>query len=388
VQFSEHGTEPLTLVETEHFPDAVSLAAERAIATSSARPIPLCPRAELTFRAAAQRPDWDGSLAHFPTSSFFHTKTWARVIERTYGFAPRHFTFYEEGTVVSILPMMEVGSRLAGRRGVSLPFTDSCEPLYRDIASGKQMVETILAFGKRHGWNSVEFRGGGELFEDSQASVSFHAHILNLETSEDRQFRGFSASVRRAIRKAQRAGVTSQVSQTREAMRLYYSLHCMTRRRHGLPSQSFAFFDKIYEEVLSRNLGAVVLAFYRGVPIAGNLYLRCGNRAIYKFGASNKAFQHLRGSNLAMWDGIRWLIHGGSKVLDFGRTSLSNQGLRKFKLGWGAVEKPLHYFKYDFRTDRFVTQRELTQGCYNSFFKAMPLFLSRPLGAALYRLAA
>ena len=203
-----------------------------------------------------------------------------------------------------------------------------------------------------------------------------------------RQFRGFNASVRRSIRKAQRAGVTSQVSQTREAMRDYYSLHCMTRKRHGLPSQSFAFFDKIYEEVLSRNLGAVVLAFYQGLPIAGNLYLRCGDRAIYKFGASNKAFQHLRGSNLAMWEGIRWLIRSGSKVLDFGRTSLSNQGLRKFKLGWGAVEKPLRYFKYDFRMARFVTQKEWTHGCYNSVFKAMPLFLSRPLGAALYRLAA
>jgi len=287
-----------------------------------------------------------------------------------------------------MLPMVEVNSCLRGRRAIALPFTDSCEPLYRDIQSGKQLVEAIIAFGKRRGWNSVEIRGGDELFEGSQASISFHEHILRLETSEDRQFGRLNASVRRAIRKARRAGVTCQVSKTWEAMRRYYSLHCKTRRRHGLPPQSLAFFEKIYEEVLSQNLGAVVLAVYQGVPIAGNVYFRCGDRAIYKFGASNKAFQHLRGSNLAMWEGIRWLMHSGCEVLNFGRTSMLNEGLRNFKLGWGTVEKPLRYFKFDFRTGRFVAERERTTGYYNRIFRVLPLFLSRPLGAALYRHAA
>ena len=286
-----------------------------------------------------------------------------------------------------MLPVIEVDNCLS-RRGVALPFTDSCEPLFRDVTSGKELIGAILAYGKRRGWSSVEFRGGGELFADQQPSVSFHTHVLDLETSEVRLFGRFSPSVRRAIRKAQKAGVTSEVSQSLEALRCYYFLHRKTRKRHGLPPQSFAFFQRIYEEVLSRNSGAVVLAFHQGRPIAGNVYFSYGIRGIYKFGASDKSFQHLRGGNLAMWEGIRWLLQKGSKVLDFGRTSPHNLGLRKFKLGWGAVEKPLHYFKYDLQLGGFVVDRDRASSCYTRIFKKLPLFLSRPLGAALYRYAA
>jgi len=177
VQFSEHRMEPLALLGPNHLRDGVSpsapttdLRAARSIALWSGQGI-------AGYAAPTQDPDWDSHLGLFPKRSFFHTSAWARVLDRTYGFTPRYFTMYEADSIVSMLPVMEVDSCLTGRRAVALPFTDSCEPLYRDIQSGKQMIETILTFGKRQGWNSVEIRGGDELFEGEQASMSFHEHI-------------------------------------------------------------------------------------------------------------------------------------------------------------------------------------------------------------------
>ena len=42
---------------------------------------------------------------------------------------------------VPLLPLMEVDSWLTGRRGISLPFTDECEPLYPDAESFKNLLQ-------------------------------------------------------------------------------------------------------------------------------------------------------------------------------------------------------------------------------------------------------
>jgi hypothetical protein len=64
--------------------------------------------------------------------SFFHGSAWAKTLQGAYGFKPVYFTASEADGRSSILPLMEVNSWLTGRRGIALPFTDDCEPLYSD----------------------------------------------------------------------------------------------------------------------------------------------------------------------------------------------------------------------------------------------------------------
>lgn len=129
----------------------------------------------------------------------------------------------------------------------------------------------------------------------------------------------------------------------------------------------------------------VVVAGFQNRPIAASVYFRLGTRAIYKFGASDESFQQLRGSNLVMWEAIKQLAHDGAKTLHLGRTSVGNDGLRRFKLGWGADEHKIEYVKYDLRKGRFVTARDQTVNWSNRLFRALPVSLSRLIGAALYR---
>ena len=152
-----------------------------------------------------------------------------------------------------------------------------------------------------------------------------------------------------------------------------------------MPLQLFAFFCNIYEQVLAREKGIVVLARHGRNLIAGAIYFHFGETAIYKFGASDEAFQDFRGNNLVMWSAIKWYARKGMKLLDFGRTSITNDGLRRFKLGWGAEERQMDYFRYDFRHDRFVTGKDGAVGWHNSVFRRAPVLVSRMMGAALYR---
>ncbi|MDE3067230.1 MAG: GNAT family N-acetyltransferase [Verrucomicrobiota bacterium] len=331
-----------------------------------------------------QDAEWDARLKVHPNHSFFHSAAWARVLETTYGFRLVYLTGNQADAVRCVLPLMEVDSWLTGRRGVALPFTDDCPPLCPDTASGRRLMQGALEFGRSRGWKSVEFRGGRELFDSAPASLSFYGHCLNLEEKEDRLFSRLESSVRRAIRKAEKSGVTTAVSGDLDAMKVFYSLQCKTRKKHGLPPQPFAFFRNIWEHVVSKDLGVVVVASHQRRPVAAAVHFQLGERAVYKFGASDNAFQQLRGANLVMWEAIKWHARHGAKTLHFGRTSIGNEGLRRFKLNWGAQEHKIEYVKYDLRKHAFVTETDEATGWYNRLFNVLPVGLSRLIGAVLY----
>jgi hypothetical protein len=96
------------------------------------------------------------------------------------------------------------------------------------------------------------------------------------------------------------------------------------------------------------------------------------------------AFQQLRANNLVMWEAIRRFAGEGRSTLDFGRTSLNNEGLRRFKTGWGATEQIAEYIRYDLRENAFGTASDSSSGWHTRVFNALPQWMARPIGAALY----
>jgi lipid II:glycine glycyltransferase (peptidoglycan interpeptide bridge formation enzyme) len=190
--------------------------------------------------------------------------------------------------------------------------------------------------------------------------------------------------VRRGIRKAQKSGLAVQFSTNEEAMRDFYVLHGATRRRHGLPPQPYRFFENITRHVLARGLGFIASISIASEPVAAAVFFHNKSRAIYKFGASDFAFQQLRPNNLLMWEAIRHCAGLGIETLHFGRTSFGNEGLRRFKLGFGAREERIDYFKYDFGTRSFVTDTDRVEGWHNRVFRCMPGPLLRLAGRFLY----
>src|SRR5207249_1130974 len=102
---------------------------------------------------------WDAFLATHPGASFFHSAAWAKVLHETYGYEPVYFTVSEDKRLLALLPVMEVNSWLTGRRGVSLPFTDACEPLDHDASFRDSIIPEAIEHGRRRGWKYLEYRG-------------------------------------------------------------------------------------------------------------------------------------------------------------------------------------------------------------------------------------
>ena len=329
---------------------------------------------------------WDALLEQRGDASFFHGSAWARVLHETYGHKPVYFCRVDDaGRLVSLLAVMEVCSAVTGRRGVGLPFTDVCGPLGSgESKDAAELFDQALQHGREQGWRYLECRGNIRAWPGAWGSVAFHGHVVDLSEETERMFQALESSVRRGIRKAEQSEVKVEFSNNAELMDVYYGLHCQTRRRHGVPPQPKRFFDNIARFVLGAGRGFVAVARKDSRPMAAAVYFHAGREATYKFGASDFAFQSLRPNNLVMWESMKRLASLGCKYLHMGRTSLQNEGLRRFKLGFGAREDRIEYARYDFRKAAFAGSLDRAEGWANSVFRLLPATVLRMVGTVVY----
>jgi hypothetical protein len=329
-------------------------------------------------------PQWDAQLEHHPDASFFCGAAWARVLCETYGHNPVFFCRFSGGGLTQLLPVMEVSSPLTGRRGVSLPFSDLCPAIGAVEEESGSLYAAVIEYGRRRNWRYFEVRGGIAHWLGATPSVAFFGHIIHLEGGESVLFKRLDGAMRRGIRKAESGGIQIEFANTLEAIRIFYALHCRTRSRHGLPPQPIKFFENIGRYVLEPGQGFVAIAWHEGAPVSAAIFFQKGRCAIYKFGASDYAFQRLRPNNLLMWAAMKHCFSKGISELHLGRTSLFSDGLRQFKLGFGAAEERIEYARYNLRRSAFVQSVDRAEGILNVAFRSLPLPLLRLAGGFLY----
>ena len=331
-------------------------------------------------------PGWDDLILSTQDYSFFHSSSWARVLSESYGYKPIYFTIFDETRLLGLIPIMEIKSILTGRRGVSLPFSDYCEPIISVDSHFKIVLRHIIRYGKRSGWKYFELRGGKRFFQAISASSYYcYSHTLELKQNEEKVFSCFRDSTRRNIKKAAKQGVGVNISNSLHSVKEFSRLNSITRKRHGLPPQPFYFFKNLYDHVISKNKGIVVLASYNNRIIAAAIYFHLGERVIYKYGASDRAYQHLRPNNLVMWEAIKCHAQKGYKHFSFGRTDPENRGLLQFKDGWGTEKKIVNYYTYDLEKKSFAKEKSGYYALRHHILKKMPICVLNSIGTLLYR---
>ena len=329
--------------------------------------------------------DWDNILLSSPDCSFFHSSAWSKVLCETYNYKPNYFTLFDGNRLLALIPVIEINSILTGRRGVSLPFSDYCEPIIDKSVQFKDFLAQIIKHSKKNKWKYLELRGGERLLNDTKPAAQYLGHTLNLSQNEGQIFSSFRNSTVRNIKKAEKTNVDVKLYNSLDSIKQFYILNCMTRKQHGLPPQPFKFFKKVYDHIISKEMGFVVLASYQKKYIAGAVYFHFGEKALYKYGASDRSYQHMRANNLVMWEAIKWYCRNGYKNLCFGRTEAENQGLRQFKSGWGTKEHTVKYYKYNLLTDAFIENSQRIDPLYNKALSKMPIPLLKTMGTLSYK---
>ena len=329
-------------------------------------------------------PGWDHVVALHRDAGCFHTSAWAKVLHQTYNHQPFYLQFSRGRRLAALIPLMEVRSPFTGRRGVCLPFSDACEPLIFDAQAMGFVKDRLIHFAHERRWRYLEIRGSKSFQSAPRSAEKFYGHKLDLRSGAEELATRVASPVRRAIRKAERSGVKALITRNRAAVNDFYHLHAQTRRRHGLPPQPVSFFLNIYEHIINRGLGFIVLAQHERRPIAAAIFFRFGRNALYKYGASDKRYQALRANNLVMWEGIQSLARNGAEKLHFGRTEQENEGLRRFKLSWNTEEETIDYIRVDRSGSQCLTHARNGSGFHKRIFGRLPLRLNRLVGSIVY----
>jgi len=273
-----------------------------------------------------------------------HHPSWTSMLAECYGYRTFVLALVNDaGDIVGGLPLVDVKVPLVGRKWVSLPFTDYAPPLLADSHLGQLLVDELGSLRRTERVNRVEIRaplpGAGQVIPRG------FRHVLPLDSELDSIFAAFHPSqVQRGIRKAEREGTVVRSGTCLEDMtEIYFSLHAQTRRRLGIPVQPRRFFELLWERIISRGLGQLLLAEVKHQPVAGVVVLSWGKTATYKYSASAAGVSPYRPTHLIIWNAIRDAWESGYPEFDFGRTDFENAGLRSFKLGWGVREEVLAY---------------------------------------------
>ena len=327
---------------------------------------------------------WDNAVNQHRNASIFHSTAWARVLVDTYGHRPCYLQMSLNGSLLALVPMMELQSLLTKSRGICLPFSDYCAPLTFSSCGHDLVMRKLQQIAHERGWSYFELRSHSIIPDNMPVSESYYGHSLDLRSGTEALLSNFSSSVQRAVRKAQRSGLSVSIQTGLNAIDQFYKLHVRTRRRHGVPPQPRSFFTNIQRHLLSAGYGFIVLVEFQKGPAAAAMFLRLGRHGIYKFGASDERLQKFRVNNLAMFEGIKCLAKGGAETLHFGRTDKDNEGLRRFKLSWGATEEEIRYARFEMASESWKYSCDTRSELHKRIFRTLPASLNRLAGAIIY----
>jgi CelD/BcsL family acetyltransferase involved in cellulose biosynthesis len=331
-------------------------------------------------------PAWARLLERSPAAEVFHGALWLGLLRDVYRYPIGAAVAVDgAGEPVAGLPLAAVTSPLGGKRLVCVPFADTCGLVVAAGAPGDAapaVLELADAERRRRG-AGMEIRG--RLAGLGTSVDLFYRHTIDLRDGLEAAQGRFRKSVRKNIRTAERSGVQVERRTDAAALDDFYALHLETRRRLGVPTQPRRFVRGL-ARFLEQDQGFVSVARHEDRPVAAAVFLRAGNMLVIKFSASDAATLALRPNNAIVIDALRWAAGEGLAGMDYGRTDIGQEELRRYKLSWGSEEETVAY-TYVGMTPKSPGHGRLDTALGEVIRRTPPL-TGRLIGELLYRQAA
>lgn len=289
-------------------------------------------------RVADPGAEWDRYVESRPGACLGHAAAWARVLRGGYGIEPVYLAARnEQGSIQGVLPLARFRS-LGGRRAlVSLPFVDSAGLLADDAGTERALLEAALAEGM-----PLELRQ--RLAPGTAAGAGARVDLfLPLGGGCEARWRALPAKVRNQTRKASKQGLTLAPAAA-DAIGAFHRLHCTGMRELGSPPHAEPFLRAVTEEFGER--ARVLLAVDGERPVGGLVAIRYASAVTIPWASALRSERSRCPHHLVYWEALRWAEEVGATELDFGR-SPPGSGTWRFKRGWGAVERPLQWTRFE-----------------------------------------
>jgi hypothetical protein len=320
---------------------------------------------------------------------FYHDPRWVLALARTFGYRLHCLTVRDGDRIVGLLALAEVPRLVGSCRLVSLPFSYAAGPLAESPGAVTLLLDAALecARGARAGRVEIKRVSPSAPPEPPWVRATrYSTYRLDTRAGEAAVLQRFHAdSIRRGIRKAEKAGVQVRRGEGETDWLAMAELEEGTARSHGVPPPPRRFFLEACAGLQREGITELYLAAVPGAGMAAGLVLYKGpSRWIYAFGASRPGLLEYRPNHALLWSAIRDAIAGGAEF-DLGRAAPEQHGLVEFKRRWGGVAVPLAYDYYPAPGGLQAADRDRGPLAWGAtLWRHLPLGLTRA-GSALYR---
>lgn len=281
----------------------------------------------MTIREITDRATWESFVLGQQTCTFLHSWEWGEV-QRATGESVQRLGVFEDEQLVAVALVILVKAKrgyhyLIPHGPISAPGAEMGEVLsvlrsYLDTRSQKDKavalkIAPLLEAGPEH----------EQLFKQGKFMPSpLHSHaeltwVLDITTPLDQLLDGMRKTTRHAIKKAEAAGVTTEIITDASALERFWPLYEQTKQRHGFVPWSretiagqlciFGEHDRIF----------TVIARYRREDVAAAICPVYGGTTFYYHGASKKLPSSVPAAQLLQWAAIQEAKRRGCNHYNF-----------------------------------------------------------------------
>lgn len=318
-----------------------------------------------------QLENWDNFVQSHPFGWLCHLSSWQRVLSSCVRIKFCYFLAIVDepsGRIAAGLPVYETKSLTLNKKLISAPLTTIFDPLVSNREQLAVLLSRVLSLLRSTGSSKlvVKTLHAGKLSEQMGGlkDNSFRYHYLDLNKDLDSLWKQAHRScLRQHINKAIHKGVKVRLAENKNDLRLFYQLYSSTRKRHGLPAIPYTYFETIWDIYQPLNYVYFLLAEYEHSVISFLMAFKFKDKFSAEALGWDDHFRWLTPSAITFWEAIKLAKQLGCRQFDFGRTSLNNENLIRFKRHWGSeeIEMPQYIFGSGKINSRGIPQDSLVR---------------------------
>ena len=292
-------------------------------------------------RYAGDRDEWDRLVHCTAGGTFFHLIGWKEVVEDAFGFTADYLLARRGQALVGVLPLFELGSRLAGRCLLSLPFAVEGGICATDDEARHALEAAALQLGAARKVRYIELRDGLDGSEFHVREGLYYCFRRPLADTDEENLAAIPRKQRRMVRVGQQSGLVSRTGG--DDLDAFYDLYARSVRHLGTPVFQRRYFRLLLQRWPEESL---LLTVWRdGTPVAGVLSFFFNDTVLPYYAGSRREFYRYAVNDFMYWELMRLARARGARVFDFGR-SKKGTGAYEFKCHWGFEPEPLRYRVY------------------------------------------
>ena len=291
--------------------------------------------------------EWDEFASRY-TDLIFYQSVWSQVLRRGLGGQPLYFYLRDGGEMVAGLPGILLNFKLFKILYASIPYGN----LIGNPSYFPPFIEFLDGEFRKRGIDQVRITESPFLQScqpDSFKSITAKCTLLDLRSfDKERIWDGYRSEVRRAIRKAQKNGLSVKGMTSQKEANVFYQLYLSSMERNWAAAKyPLQWFYALYETLIQQKKADILFAMKGDQYTAGVVLIYSSTSIHYLHNGSEKAYLESRPNDLIVDYIIQEGVKEGKAILDFMGSDANDHSLLRFKEKWGARSIDIHTYVKD-----------------------------------------